>query len=312
MSTSSLNETLTVVFVETTPAAYDLVTGDSLLSVVFQGTFADGSPFGFQIEASSATIKTHGDGASGNWHDTGFSFEGTNDLKRYIVEGNNIANNISGTMVMESVAPAHFPCGPNRPSSKEQLLPDVYWANAIPDSKATINFTVNGRVLSFVGAGYHDKNWGVTPFRNVVQSWYWGHGQLGPYSLLWLDGLTTAKNGTDSQTEYVGAYVARDGEIILGTCQDGAVKVRPHGRNSDYPPQPSSGVPEYLTVEFNMGDGKRLVANVTTELIVVPSDDQIYGRYVGRVSGGIVGKEQFTGKAIWEQFKYALDTTRDG
>ncbi len=61
------------------------------------------------------------------------------------------------------------------------------------------------------------------------------------------------------------------------------MKVRPYGKNSDYPPHKSSGVPEGLRVEFDLGCEGRLVANITTELVVIPSDDSIYGRYVKRI-----------------------------
>ncbi|KAH8884412.1 hypothetical protein GQ53DRAFT_752257 [Thozetella sp. PMI_491] len=302
VSTSSANESLTVVFVETTPRAFDLVVGDSLLSVVFQGTFADGSRFGFQVDvapSANATIEAGKGSVCGKWHTTGFSFEGTHGLSKYKIEGHNPAYNVSGSMTMDVAAPAHFPCGPNVPGSTELIMPTVYLANAVADSVAKIDFTINGRRLSFTGRGYHDKSWGVQPFRNVVQSWYWGHAQLGPYSLLWVDTLSRSKD------EYVSAYVARDGKILLGSCQKGAVKARPFGKNSDFPPQPTSGVPEGLKVEFDLGKEGKLVANITTKVVVIPSDNFIYGRYVGPITGGIVGGPQYKGNAIYEQFKYA-------
>ena len=301
MSTTSANESITVVFVQTTPRAFDLVTGDSLLSVVFQGTFADGTRFLYQLDASPsarAIVTTHGNAVEGIWDTTGFGFRGSHDLRDFVLTGHNATLNISGSMTMRSVAPPHLPCGPNVPGGSELVLPGVYGANAVADAVATIDFDINGRRLKFVGSGYHDKNWGVMPFRDAVQTWYFGHARLGPYSIIWLDGLTTA--GEEKTT----AYVAKDGKILLGTCQPGSLKVRPWGKNSEYPPVPTTGVPEGLTVDFDLGAEGKLHANVTTKVVVIPSDNFIYGRYVGPITGGIVGGEQYTSNTMWEQFKY--------
>ncbi len=135
-------------FVETTPSAWDLVTGDSLLTVVFQGTFADGSLFSFQIDVTpdgNATVQTHGDGADGVWHTTGFKFTGASDLSSYTVTGDNSKLGISGSMTLEPSSTTAFRmrsegaiCGRNR-LSRRRLLGQCH-----PDSAATINFTIGG------------------------------------------------------------------------------------------------------------------------------------------------------------------------
>lgn len=38
-----------------------------------------------------------------------------------------------------------------------EILPGVGWANSIPDADVTVNITVHGSTLSFIGTGYHDK-----------------------------------------------------------------------------------------------------------------------------------------------------------
>ena len=38
-----------------------------------------------------------------------------------------------------------------------EVLPGVGWANSIPDADVTVNMTVHGSTLSFIGTGYHDK-----------------------------------------------------------------------------------------------------------------------------------------------------------
>jgi hypothetical protein len=51
-----------------------------------------------------ATIVTSGDGASGVWGTTGFSFEGSSDLKTYTVTVDDPTLGVSGTFTIESVS----------------------------------------------------------------------------------------------------------------------------------------------------------------------------------------------------------------
>ena len=192
------------------------------------------------------------------------------------------------------MAPAHYPCGPNKPGSSEVIIPGVGWSNAVPDSHATVDFTINGRRLVFTGIGYHDKNWGDVPFLEALESWYWGHARLGEYSLVWFDAISS--NGQ----EYVSGYVAHGNEILEGSCTASALKVRPYGANSDFPPHASSGAPTGFTLDFDLGARGKVEANITSALGLI--DLGAYERYLGYVTG-MVGAEKLTGKGLWEQFK---------
>jgi hypothetical protein len=58
------------------------------------------------------------------------------------------------------VAPAFYPANPyiSGENVSMHLSPVIGWANAIPDSIATIYFKLSGvGVLQFTGSGYHDK-----------------------------------------------------------------------------------------------------------------------------------------------------------
>jgi hypothetical protein len=58
------------------------------------------------------------------------------------------------------IAPAHYPCDKYTPgvNVSEHLSPVIGWANAIPDSVATIDFNLGSAGdLKFTGPGYHDK-----------------------------------------------------------------------------------------------------------------------------------------------------------
>jgi len=175
---------------------------------------------------------------------------------------------------------------------------DVGWANAQPDAVAEADFTVNGTSLSFKGVGYHDKNWGDIPFWEAVQSWYWGHARLGPYSLVWFD--TQARDGK----EYYSGYVTKDGKIIEGSCADKAVVARPWGKNSQYPPVPETGAPEGFSLTFDLGKGETFTANVT--IGVKTFDFGYYQRFIGDIQGGPSCGGHFEGRTLLEQFKLPL------
>lgn len=74
------------------------------LNVVMMGTFADGSTSTGSALATSVTVDTVGNGASGNWTGTGCSFEGTADLSKYTITIDSPAAGISGTVELVSVS----------------------------------------------------------------------------------------------------------------------------------------------------------------------------------------------------------------
>lgn len=201
------------------------------------------------------------------------------------------------------MAPAHYPCGLDGPGQTEQVLPNIGWANAVPDAQATASLTfftddetAEPTTLEFSdGAGYHDKNWGAQSFVSSTSQWYWGHARLGPYSLVWFDALDWAGD------EYVSGYVVQDGKVLEASCTAQAVTVRPWGINSTYPPTLATGLPEGLEATFDLGNGTTLAANVTTGAVAVFSPG--YLRALGTVEGGIVGGEMYTGgRTLFEQF----------
>lgn len=82
---------------------FDIVSPVTATSLIIFATFADGtSTMVFDI-ATSATITTVGDGASGTWAGTGASFEGQPDLSRYNLSFTDVLASITGTFGLESV-----------------------------------------------------------------------------------------------------------------------------------------------------------------------------------------------------------------
>jgi hypothetical protein len=174
----------------------------------------------------------------------------------------------------------------------------VYWANAVPDADAAVDLTIGDTKVKFAGRGYHDKNWGDTPFVTTTDFWYWGHATVGPYSVVWFDAKDSAGK------EHTAGYVAKDGALLEASCADGSVKVRPWGANAAYPPKTSTGVMQGVIVEFDVGRGQTFWANVTTTGVAI--DVGVYVRTIGTAKGGFKGdKKIYDGVSLFEEFKFA-------
>ncbi|KAI9324783.1 hypothetical protein DFJ73DRAFT_915169 [Zopfochytrium polystomum] len=283
---NNANNSIVIILFHTSSTAFPtgFVDPGVIVSAVISATFADGTKFVKRIAAApgddgAITFTTGNDGAvEGVWSTTGFSFKGTNGLKNFVVRVNNTIAGLVGELTLKSVitAEAHLPCV----------------------------FDLGGRRLEFSGYGYHDKNWGDQPFAALIQSWYWGHGRLGPFSIVWFDAI-----GTDG-VERVSGFVSDASKgysttlrVVAASCQEGAVSARPFGNNSEYPPHLNSGTPDGFVLVFQLGDGR--VLNVTARTTSVILDFPFYGRYTGLLTGGVVGRRRtFTGTALWEQFRF--------
>lgn len=97
-----------IVFYLSTSLGFPFVPSGSVLSVDIFATFPNGSlvfdPLADPLIGGSATITTNGDGASGTWGGTGFSFEGAPDLSSYTVTVDNPVLGIKGTLQLNSVS----------------------------------------------------------------------------------------------------------------------------------------------------------------------------------------------------------------
>ncbi|KAL3482478.1 hypothetical protein BJX99DRAFT_266076 [Aspergillus californicus] len=293
------NAAVSIIFFNSGANGFSSRTGAPVYATI-TGLFPNGTSFDTGVDATPGAIIDYGDDyIFANWTGSGMSFRGTNltGVPEYQVTIDSPDIGVYGTMTLRSRAPPHYPCGPNKASEQEQLVPHVFWANMIPDATTTVNLRINGAPITFTdGVGYHDKNWGDAPFAESVSSWYWGHANLGPYSIVWFDAIDSAGE------EHHSGYVSRDG-VFSGGCSDVSAVVRPWGGNSTYPPLVSTGVMQGLGVVFDLGVRGVFVANVTTGRSMFDTDT--YVRTIGTVVGGMVGwNESFGGVALFEEFKY--------
>jgi hypothetical protein len=107
-------------------------------------------------------------------------------------------------------------------------------------------------------------------------------------------------------SEYVSVYVAKDRDIVAGSCKLTSIKVRPSGATDPYPPSLAGPSPSgNFNIHIDFGDEGTMIIDVTpsVEIVVVPGPvGETYDRWTGKLKGGIVGKETYTGTAFYEQF----------
>ncbi|KAH8778400.1 hypothetical protein F5883DRAFT_710338 [Diaporthe sp. PMI_573] len=274
------------------------------LAVQVSGVYANGTDFYFEALADEGVSLINGpDGITGEWKGVG-SFEGSaldkSDVE-YTIKLDSPQMDIYGTIVFKAIAPSHYPCDLNGATGANQnLLPGLYWSNAIPDATTTVYLQVRDTTISFTdGVGYHDKNWGNKSIINGPRYWDWGHGRLGDYSVVWYNLLDYEGN------EARRSYVAKDGEALLVSCDADALVVRQRGGEAAWPPTTGLYETDGLSVNYTLPDGRVFAFDVTTELIV-RNESGIYQRANGLLRGGFVGGETLEGHAHFEEFIFGI------
>ncbi|KAL3434763.1 hypothetical protein BDV09DRAFT_195463 [Aspergillus tetrazonus] len=288
IGTDGVSSLAVVYFVEASESGFTVTENFTTQDFVqISGTFPNGTTFSDFLFAENAIVSTMGDGSSGLWDGMGASWAGSPDLSDYLIMLDASHLGYEGTFSMHSVScpSPHYPCSPKRTNETMEVLPGVGWASSISDADVTVNMTIHGSTLSFIGTGYHDKNWGVIPFTDAVGAWYWGHARMGPYSLVWLDSLTPSKD------EHASGYVAYHGQILHAECNK--MKVRPTGSNVYFPPQGDDSLPKGFIIEVDLGGELGVLkAELASKLATLTKPG--YGRWIGTVNG-IVGGLSYEG-----------------
>ncbi|KAJ7124610.1 hypothetical protein C8R43DRAFT_1147309 [Mycena crocata] len=273
-----------VVFYTTAPAAFPFFPPfpfESVTLAQISVSFPNGTQFSSIIPADGATVVSDGNASSGDWHGSGLKWTHHGDLV-YSVSVDVPDLGIIGSIRFRSIVPAHYPCGPAVGGQDMQVAPHIGWANALPDAASTVELIVNGTKLAFSGAGYHDKNWSDQLFTANVASWYWGHGRVGPYSIVWFDYL--ALDGT----EHVSAYAAQNGPILAASCDFTSIRVRPTGENATYPPVRRTGKPSGYHITLDLVDAGTLEVDVLVTGTLVDDGFSEYTRSIGNMTGVVV------------------------
>ena len=58
------------------------------------------------------------------------------------------------------------------------------WLASVPQGAVSVQLNNGGRTERLTGIGYHDHNWGDVAMPRLMNHWYWGRAQAGPYSII--------------------------------------------------------------------------------------------------------------------------------
>ncbi|KAJ5143385.1 uncharacterized protein N7515_002172 [Penicillium bovifimosum] len=264
----------------------------SVLTAWVWASFANGTVFADFVPATVATVRgadVAGTNSSGEWASTGVSWEAkSEDLSRYEITIASEKMGVEGRFTLSSHVPHHLPCGIQEERTTLEVAPHIGWVSLVPDAVGEVDVSILGSKLKFRGPGYHDKNWSDRPFMDSVASWYWGHGRLGPYSIVWFSYFSLED---PTNTTYVSSYVAKDGELLVSACNSSFLSVRPIGSpgttGGRYPPRVGD-VPDGFRLEYDLGEGNgQLNVNVTIRRLVT-GDEEYYMRWTGDLTGEVV------------------------
>ncbi len=94
------------------------------------------------------------------------------------------------------------------------------WLPSVPQGRVRVTITEPGSPpKTLTGIGYHDHNWGDVAMSKLLNHWYWGRAQAGPYSVIAAYLYAEKAYG---RAELPQIVLARDGQIVA----DEASKVR--------------------------------------------------------------------------------------
>ncbi|KAJ5791091.1 uncharacterized protein N7518_008102 [Penicillium psychrosexuale] len=297
VSETNPDESLVVTFFSSSAEGFPFLDANetSVLNVWLWASFANGTVFADSVPATVATV-TGVDGAgtnsSGEWASTGFSWAAlTENLSQYEIIVASEKLQVEGRFTLTSRAPYNLPCGIQAGRTVLEIAPHIGWINLIPDAMGEVDMRIHGSTLKFRGPGYHDKNWSDQPFTDSVQSWYWGHGRLGPYSIVWFSYLAI---NDPSNATYVSSYIAKDGELLISACDPAILTVRPMGSpettGGRYPPR-IGDIPEIFRLKYDLGEGNgQLKINVSVRMVVA-GNGKDYMRWTGDMVGEVIESE---------------------
>jgi hypothetical protein len=292
---------------------FDIFELPQINNVIFTVVFPNGTSYNEVFPANISEVSTEGFGSSGNWPGSGFSFTGSPDLSTYCVQIDN--DQVKGSFYIKSIAPAHYPNGspPQTTSAVSTTIsPFIEWCNAIPGGISTVDITILGTPFQLKNAiGYHDKNWGgISVFDpNILNSWYWGHATVGPYTLVFYD-LISGVTGT----RFSSAYLAENGVLLFATqntpfsASSAFSLVLPYGNNTQFPPpnEFNATLPLGFSVTFVDTNGDEYSFLTKSENVALDENLVIgrYNRWVGTATGGKVGGTAGTGVSTTEWLRF--------
>ncbi|RYP42176.1 hypothetical protein DL768_010384 [Monosporascus sp. mg162] len=288
-----------------------LGTGNLRLSADF--LLSDGSRYSIVEYAEESIIESClGQGTSGTWRGDGwaYTFEVSADMTRAKVVVDN--PEAKGTIILSSITPPRYADANTWPSNNASLLtvPHFYLTEPIPVADMMIDMVIEGKTVSWTGIGGHTRLWGAFNWFTCLASMTIIRLRTGPFALSYWDFGSNLQKGLVVPS----AFLVENGDKVFGSRL-----------------METSEAEDYLTVrKLYGGDGNttHTLADKATglEIEMTSPSRQLQWRftakhknvgfeyylgegtggtgYVGVVTGGLAGSEQWTGPVFTEILKF--------
>lgn len=133
------------------------------------------------------------------------------------------------------------------------------------------------------------QNWGPKAFDNALTQWYWGHSNVGSYSLVFFYHLDLNLKVTSS------IYLSENRKPIISGCSISTVT--PQGPGTSVPLKKETDVESWAIAIDDPVRGKYAFTVKNTAVI---AGNIAYTRWTGLTTGGRVGGKNSTGAGIIE------------
>jgi len=246
------------------------------------------------IPSEGLVVQTVGEGSSGFYGGIGSGWVGAPDLSAYSFFFDAQEAGVSGSVYINSTAPAHFPLALATDPDAPEGFGTLGWAVPIPAGDATALVKVGNEVVSFTGgSGYHDHNWALS--LASILNWYAVRAEVGPY--VW-SGVNVIVEGGSTVSS---SYIFENDVTIFASLDPSGVTIRPWGNGVQYPPPSFFPNPGGAIVQFDAGDNGTFDFNVTfkTDSPRTPLGAGL-GKWFGTATGGKVGEKSYTGPVMFE------------
>jgi hypothetical protein len=153
-------------------------------------------------------------------------------------------------LVVDVELTGHVP--PWRPATGHLLFGEhdehfFAWLPSVPQGAASVALTSGDSTEHLSGVGYHDHNWGDMAMHKLINHWYWGRAQAGPYSIIASHITAEHRYGAAE----VPVFLLAKGETIVA---DDATKLRFAVQDTHIDERSGKPVGDTLVYEYDSGD----------------------------------------------------------
>lgn len=220
---------------------------------------------------------------------------------------------VKGTYTIKALTPPVYPNGLEYPNAAGGPLfaPELYWEETVPIGAVEAHLSILGTPFALSGYGGREKNWNSRAWADISADWDMVRAKVGPYAFI----VWRYTSQVDGNT-YFSMVLFKDRQVIFRTSRFGASNVegKTYGSvtltdtglvhlsstPSSSRPLPDSRFSGYI-LDFTSPETRqhwRFAVDFTKTVYWFPASPKLsIGGFVGNVTGGFVGGEQFNGLA---------------